>query len=623
MKDEKAVEISIARPFRVYAFLAACLLGVAGFAFFYFRGYAQPYMNKGILDISTGWQYYTDSGMQPQSMDVLRHVEEVKPNEIMYLTKTLDEEMENAALMLKTNHQRLRMLLDGEEIFASPYDPAYKNPGMGLHFVPLPADYKGRTLQLELSSPYGNYAGAPRSVYMGDMPSLEAYALSRSMSNVLLMVLCIAAGVFIMVLSILRGLYGSVDWSNFFFGLFSIIWGFYYPATEYIVHQFFSPRWVSLLSIGLYFLYPLPLFLYFYFQFTRCRKACLPVLAAHALFVAAAYGLQLSGTADFPQLLNINNPLYVLSSVYLIVLACVEIRYGNRFIRFTIPWVMLAFAISLYSLVQFYTTRIRQEDSWYHEMFFMLIMVVWFYNLKEFFRQREQEKNDLQVLKLKNRLALESYETMKAHLKQIGILRHEMNNHYAALQILAENQRLGQLQEYLAQLTVQNEQVSKALYCENYLVNAILNTRLSGAADSGIRIAHSIEVPARLAIGDADLCSLLMNILDNALEACSSLEWGAPRWIDLKIRLKHSYLYISCANSKSNAILMEGGQYLSSKPDKESHGYGIRMLRQLAAKYEGMLDITHTQDSFVISLAVKALFMEERAPSSEGQQSVQ
>ena len=573
------------------------------FTVFYFRAYARPYMQTDMINISEGWQYYSEDDSELQSMDILQQVD-IPAGKPLILTRILKEEIPEAYLMFKSNHQRIKLYLEGKLLFDSPVSLKGKNPGMALHFVALPKEYNGKLLQVELTSPYGDYSGAPGSIYLGTIASLEAYALSRSMLHTLLMVLCLAAGVFIMVLALWHKKSEKMDMGNFFFGVFSMFWGFYFPSSDFTAHQFFDPQGVSDISIGLYFLYPLPLLLYFYYQFTVYRKAFLPVVILRGVFIAAAYVMYVTGRADLPEMLGINNPLYVLSIVYMIGLGFAELKKGNRFLKFTIPWILLTFLISMQSMVSFYTTRIRQDETLYEMVFFMLIMIVWVYNVREFFHEKAREKSDNQVLRLKNELMLESYDNTVKHLEQVGVLRHEMKNHVIAMQILMEGGEYEKTRCYLSGLAEQQDLISKVRYCEHYLLNAIVSTRLSGLKEAGIEVFHNIAVPKKLHIPDGDLSSLLMNILDNALEAVSEVQ-TEDKWLELKIFLKKSYLYIYCKNVTDNRFLYNGTDYLSTKENPENHGHGLRIIRQIVNKHGGILNISHTAHTFTLEAAIK------------------
>ncbi|MCL2013498.1 MAG: sensor histidine kinase [Oscillospiraceae bacterium] len=459
------------------AFVCTLLLTV--FAVLYFSAYTNPYMKKNMANISDGWRYGVGTEDTDKQMNLLHQVT-VPPNETLHLFRVLNEQFPDAALMLKSNHQWLRVSLDEELLFENPRDPNMKNPGMGLHFITLPNDYEGKLLHIEITSPYEAYSGAPGSVYIGDIPSLQTYTLFyRSLPHKLLMAYCVAAGAFMMVLAFLRRKQNAAWWGTFSFGVFSVLWGFYFPSGDYIAHQFLSPGWVSRISIGLYFLYPLPLMLFFYSQFSRRRKVFLPAVILMGVFVAASLGLQMSGLMDFPEMLNVFNPFYIMSTVYMIVLGWTEIKKGG-FIKFTVPWITLVFLISIQSMISFYTTRVKQDETLYEMAFFSFIMVVWIYNVVTFLRTRAKEKHDLLELNFKNaalgRLNIAKTEflqdmshEMKAPLTVIatGIdfadseLSAEDGSFSEAIGTLemlrAETQRLGRMVGGMAELASMNE----------------------------------------------------------------------------------------------------------------------------------------------------------------------
>lgn len=582
-----------------------CGLALAAFAVFYFSAYQHPYMQQNMADISDGWRYGVGGEAPEKPMPVLRQVD-VPANETLTFTRALWESFPTAALMLKSNHQRLRVFLDDALLFESPYDPAVKNPGMGLHLVPLPEDYEGRLLRIEITSPYASYSGAPGSVYLGDIPSLETHALfHRSLPHKLLMVCCLAAGAFMMGLALVQRKRDKNWWGNFCFGVFSVLFGFYLPSSDFVSHQLFSPVWVSRISIGLYFLYPVPLLLYFASQFTRFRRAFLPAPLAMAAFAAAAFGLQIAGIRDFPELLNIYNPLYILCTVYLLALGFAQLKGGGRFIRFTVPWLTLVFLISAQSLISFYTTRVKQDETLYELAIFTLIVVVWVYNAREYLRTRAQEQRALLELRAQNRLILQSHQNTTRHLEEVAAIRHEMKNHVAALRILLDSGEYKQAAEYLLRMSERQEQVPQVRYCEHYLLNAILNVCLFRLKESSVRVSAHIAVEQELALPAEDLSSLVMNILDNAAEALAAMEPGADKWLELNIRTEKPYLYIFCKNAKAGAVVMHGGEVLSTKRDKENHGYGLKIIRRIVEKHDGLLEITHTADTFTIEAAVK------------------
>lgn len=282
-----------------------------------------------------------------------------------------------------------------------------------------------------------------------------------------------------------------------------------------------------------------------------------------------------------------------------------QIKGGGSFIRFTVPWLTLVFLISVQSLISFYTTRIKQDETPYEMAIFTLIIAVWIYNAKEYLRARSHEQQALLELRTQNQLILQSHQNTTRHIEEVSAIRHEMKNNVAALRILLDNGEYVKAHEYIIRMSERQNKVPQVQYCGHYLLNAILNVSLFRLKESGVRVTAYVAVEDKLAIPAEDLSSLVMNILDNATEALSAMEGGADKWLELNIRTGEHYLYISCKNSKANAVLMNGGEVISTKRDKKNHGYGIKIIKRIVENHDGLLDIIHTNDTFAIEAAIK------------------
>jgi len=582
-----------------------CVILLVIFSMFYFSAYTNP-MQKNMVDISDGWSYSTNLDISGKDMEGFKYID-IPAGESLFLYRVLEEEISDAVLMFKSNHQEIKIFLDDELIFKIPYSSTSEEPRIGLHFITLPKNYQGKMLKMEIISPYVSYSGVLDGIYIGDVVSLEAYALPRSVLRTLMMVPCLVAGVFLMILSGFRHNQKGADWRNFFFGIFCILWGFHFPGGDFMAHRFFDPMWVSFISLGLYYLYPLPMTLYFYFGFSKYHKALLPVLIFRVLFIIVSFGLQLLGIVNFSDMLIINNPFYVVSIIYIIVLCFIEMKSGNKFARFIIPWFTIAFLAFMHRMTVFYSIGLREEETLYEAGILLFIMAVWVYNCMEFFRIRDSEKKYLQELCIKNEVMLQSYEDITRHLEQVGLIRHEMRKHVAAMQILMKGGEHKKTQSYLSSLLEQQEDIIQVRYCDHYLLNAILGTYLFRLKKEGVKISCNISVAKELNFHDADISSIMMNLLDNASEALEKIKRidNEDKWITLNIYTKSPYLYIYLKNSKVNTIKENDGNYMSVKNDGESHGYGLKVVKEIVKKYDGILNISYTDDTFTVETALK------------------
>lgn len=119
------------------------------------------------------------------------------------------------------------------------------------------------------------------------------------------------------------------------------------------------------------------------------------------------------------------------------------------------------------------------------------------------------------------------------------------------------------------------------------------------AAQSDTHFDARAELPQELPMPEQDLCILLMNMLDNALEACGKITDKEQRHIQFRSEIKNDFLTISCKNTFSEKPKKDRhGRIITSKSDALSHGFGIRQMESIAQKYHSILDISYEMGGF-------------------------
>ena len=126
------------------------------------------------------------------------------------------------------------------------------------------------------------------------------------------------------------------------------------------------------------------------------------------------------------------------------------------------------------------------------------------------------------------------------------------------------------------------------------MLDIILNGKLSAAADAGITVELArTNAPAKLPLTDAELCSLVMNLLDNALEAAAGTE--CP-YIRLDLCVREHFFVIFCENSTTLEHIQR-----ETAPE---HGLGLKIIKQIAARYDNLLEVEYGTDYYSVKLAI-------------------
>lgn len=159
------------------------------------------------------------------------------------------------------------------------------------------------------------------------------------------------------------------------------------------------------------------------------------------------------------------------------------------------------------------------------------------------------------------------------------------------------DQYLQQLDDYLNTLNQDLTTVDTVLKTGNIMVDAILNSKLSLIRSKNIEVNAKASVPSSLKISEVDLCAMIGNLLDNAMEACLRQPEDSERYIRVFLGTMKGQLYLSVFNSSGGNIKKSGKTYLSSK-DSPSHGFGLSRVDKIAAKYGGYVNRQHEEGIF-------------------------
>jgi sensor histidine kinase regulating citrate/malate metabolism len=194
---------------------------------------------------------------------------------------------------------------------------------------------------------------------------------------------------------------------------------------------------------------------------------------------------------------------------------------------------------------------------------------------------------DKRIAKYQNSLITKHYDEVQNIYAKMRGWRHDYHNHIQALLVLNGNEK--QTKEYLLKLNDDLTAVDTVIKTGNVMIDAILNSKLSLIKSKSIAVNAKAVVPAQLTISEIDLCVIIGNLLDNALEACERQPDGEKRFIRVFIGVLKSQLYITVSNSLGGEVNKSGKSYLSTK-NSDSHGFGLIRIDNIVSKYGGYIN---------------------------------
>lgn len=212
-------------------------------------------------------------------------------------------------------------------------------------------------------------------------------------------------------------------------------------------------------------------------------------------------------------------------------------------------------------------------------------------------------------IELENSLLKQQYsfqaKSMKEVKKQYEVLqktRHDYNNGLRLIQTLNNENNRDKINEYISKyLETQNHSV-RIISTNNDYLNAIVNSKLAEANTKNIDVKVSVISDIECT-NNIDLCNIIGNMFDNAIEACQKC--SNDRTIQFDIQKNNENIVIFMKNSISDSVLNENPELVTDKKDKLRHGYGTKIIKELAEKHHGFADFYEDNGFFCCSVLLK------------------
>ena len=192
------------------------------------------------------------------------------------------------------------------------------------------------------------------------------------------------------------------------------------------------------------------------------------------------------------------------------------------------------------------------------------------------------------------------YAEVENMYRQVRGWRHDYKNHIQTLKAYMSFSEHEKVSEYLDRLDEDLTSVDMIIKTGNIMIDAILNSKISLANSKNINVTAKATVPENLSISDIDLCVIIGNLLDNAIEACESITDG-EKFIRIFIGMKNTQLYMVFTNTAPGKKLSKSGSlFLSRKGD--NHGFGLMRIDKTVEKYGGYIDRNSEDGAFTTEI---------------------
>ncbi len=194
------------------------------------------------------------------------------------------------------------------------------------------------------------------------------------------------------------------------------------------------------------------------------------------------------------------------------------------------------------------------------------------------------------------------YREVDNMYRQIRGWRHDYRNHIQTMKVLAANGDMEGLKAYLDMLDTDLNTVDTVVKTGNAMADAILNSKISLAKSKEITVQVDAHIPVKLKMSELDLCCIIGNLFDNAIEASMALK-PEDRLIRVYMDMKGTQLYISFTNfTAKKKMVKTGGLFKTTKG--KGHGFGLVRIDAIIERLDGYLSRNSEDGAFTTEILI-------------------
>lgn len=209
---------------------------------------------------------------------------------------------------------------------------------------------------------------------------------------------------------------------------------------------------------------------------------------------------------------------------------------------------------------------------------------------------------DRRIAAYQRQLIETHYQEVENMYRQMRGWRHDYRNHIQTMKVLASGGDLEGIRSYLDRLDTDLNTVDLAVKTGNAMADAILNSKISLAKSRDIPVQVEAHIPVRLKMSELDLCCVIGNLFDNAIEASLALP-PEERLIRVYLDMKGTQLYLSFTNFTAQGKREKrNGRFLTTKG--EGHGFGLVRVDAIVERLDGYLSRNSEDGAFTTEILI-------------------
>lgn len=257
-----------------------------------------------------------------------------------------------------------------------------------------------------------------------------------------------------------------------------------------------------------------------------------------------------------------------------------------------------------YALFCVINHRIMLDEINHHITLFVAIIINFYF----YYYEIQVVHSKVQVKEMSMKLEQKQINDAKQYLKrlkdrqiQTAIYHHDLRHSLKLMEQMVMKGDVEKLKSFIAESHKEFEK--QTFYCDNEIVNLILGSFNQRAEEQYVTFETDVSLPEKMSIEDTELCSLLSNLLENAINGATTHEEKADRYVFIKAVFRDDKLIISVENNFSGEITMQNGRPTTAK-QKDYHGYGVQSIIDITEKYEGIYTFEIQEEKKIFCIRV-------------------
>lgn len=267
-----------------------------------------------------------------------------------------------------------------------------------------------------------------------------------------------------------------------------------------------------------------------------------------------------------------------------------------------------AFLAAYYSVTVSFNAEYTKETANSLTMFSSLLIVgcIAYLVIKYLTASQKKRATEKQL-----ELELNHYSNMVEKNRDMRVFRHDFKNNLISVRALIGGGQYNEAEKYIDELYGRLDATKNAFSTGNHLADAILAEKNSAAVLQKTEIDFDGIIPSD-GIDNIDLCTILANALDNALEASKPIENAI---INVRAAVNSAVFMLTVSNPTLRPVEIKNNRVKTTKADSVNHGLGIGSIKNAAKKYNGEINLKYEDGHFTVEVM---MIMRKGARKNEG-----